>query len=453
MRKKVRQTIEQYAMFPQGARIIIGLSGGMDSVALLQLLNGWKDAAGWELTAVHIHHGLRGADADADADFVLKLCASLEIPCIVRRYDVRAEARTRGIGEEEAGRLLRYAAFAEIAGEDGRIAVAHHQNDQAETLLMRLCRGTGLKGLTGMAPVRGNICRPLLFCSREELEGYCRENALRWREDASNREEIYTRNKLRLRVLPLLREVNPRAVAHISQTAALLAEEEDYLEQQAAHAYAEHVHSAPDGALRLDRAELLALHPALRRRVLRRAMEHFLQQDVSAVQIEALESLLAKPTGKRRSLLGGICAENQYETLVLSLKGEGERRGFCYALPQEGELFIPEADCRLTLWCSHKMDKIPQDACTIVFDYDKISQNLFCRSRRQGDFIRLPGGRKKLRELFIDCKLPREQRERTPLIAMGQEILWLPFLRKTTAYAPDEQTKNYWYMRIRRGQE
>lgn len=356
------------------------------------------------------------------------------------------------MGEEECGRLLRYAAFREIAGAEGRIAVAHHQNDQAETLLMRLCRGTGLTGLTGMAPLRENICRPLLFCSRAEIEGYCRENGLSWREDASNRQEKYTRNKLRLRVLPLLEEINPEAAAHIAQTASLLAAEEDFLAKAAAEAYEKAILPAPADEIHLRREMLQAFHPAMRRRVLRKAVAAFSQKDAALAQVEALEDLLQKPTGRRRNLSGGILAENRYETLVLSLRKEGEQKGFCYALPENGEILIAEANWSIRVWLCEKKEEIYADACTNVFDYDKISQTLFCRTRGNGDFIRLPVGRKKLKALFIDEKLPAAEREEMPLIAMGQEILWIPFLRKSAAYAPDEQTKKYLIMRIRRGQ-
>ena len=209
------------------------------------------------------------------------------IPCIVKHYDVRAEAKARGLGEEETGRLLRYAAFRQTAGEDGFIAVAHHRRDQAETVLMRLCRGTGLKGLAGMAPVRENICRPLLFCDREEIEDYCRENRLEWREDATNREEAYTRNKLRLRVLPILEEINPQAVAHIAKTASLLAEEEDFLEQQTALYWKEvQLPSLPE-EVSLSIEGLNALHPAMRRRILRQAVGQFQKKDISAKQLVA----------------------------------------------------------------------------------------------------------------------------------------------------------------------
>ena len=380
MREKVRKTIAQFHMFPRGAKLIVGLSGGADSVALLHLLHSWQEEENWQITAVHIHHGLRGREADEDARFAENLCASLGIPCVVKEYDVAKEAKLRRLGEEETGRILRYAAFREAAGREGRIAVAHHRKDQAETILMRLCRGTGLTGLTGMSPVRGDICRPLLFCDREEIEQYCRENHLHWREDATNQQEKYTRNKLRLRVLPLLEEINPKAVTHIAETASLLAEEEEFLEQQAEAYFAQgKLPSAPE-EVHLSREKLHALHPAMRRRVLRKAMGIFLQTDVSQVQIQALEDLLQKESGKSRDFPQGIRAENRYEALVLSRKREQQAEGFCYELPVDEEVLIPEAGIAVCASFHEKKVEISAETCTNVFDYDKIKYTLFCRT-------------------------------------------------------------------------
>lgn len=450
MREKAKRTIEKFDMFPPQTKIIVGLSGGADSVALLHLLHSLRTAYDWSLTAVHIHHGLRGDDADADARFAAEYCDALGIPCIVRRYDVRQEAKKRGLGEEETGRLLRYAAFREAAGADGRIAVAHHQKDQAETVLMRLCRGTGLQGLTAMSPVRENICRPLLECSREEIEQYCRENGLSWREDASNREDRYTRNKLRLQVLPLLEEINPKATAHIAQTAALLAAEEDFLEEQTEQSFAAAALPAAEGTLALSAEKLRQLHPAMRRRVLRRALAVFLPQDIAQVQIAALEELLQKETGKSRDFAGGLYAQNSYGTLLLSRKKEWT--GFSYALPIGEEVRISEAGISVLTWIGEKNSEISKDDCTKIFDYDKIKQTIFCRTRQTGDFIRLKNGRKKIKELFIDEKIPREERERYPLFAVGKEVLWIPGLRASAAYQTDEQTVRYFYIQIRREQ-
>ncbi|WP_458407954.1 tRNA lysidine(34) synthetase TilS [Anaerotignum sp.] len=445
MRKKARNAIEKFHMFPRQAHIVVGLSGGADSVALLHVLYGLREGFQWNITAVHVHHGLRGEDADKDQQFAEEFCKKLEISCIVRRYDVKAEAKKRKLGEEETGRLLRYEAFREIAGEDGFIAVAHHRKDQAETVLMRLCRGTGLTGLVGMSPVRGNICRPLLFCSREEIEQYCRENDLMWREDATNQEEKYTRNKLRLQVLPVLEEINPKAVEHIAETAEILSVEENYLELQAAACYEAAKETAPKGEVCLNRKKLQELHPAMRKRVLRKAMAEFLSADVSQVQIDALEDLLTKDTGKSRDFLEGIYAENRYDVLVLSRKKE-KAEGYQSALPLGETVVIAEAGIAVTAWTGEKAESVSEN--TKCFDYDKVDGELFCRSRKTGDFISMKHGRKKIKDLFIDEKVPREERERVPLIAVGEEVLWAVGLRVSEKYQPDENTKKYLYIRI-----
>ena len=452
MREKVRNTLRQFQMVPKGARLVVGLSGGADSVALLHVLHSLQAEFAWDsLVAVHIHHGLRGEAADEDARFAADFCADLGIPCIVKHCDVRREAKARGLGEEETGRLLRYAAFRQAAGEKGFIAVAHHQKDQAETVLMRLCRGTGLKGLAGMAPVRENICRPLLFCTREEIEAYCRENGLNWREDATNQEETYTRNKLRLRVLPILTEINPQAVAHIAKTASLLAEEEEFLEQQTAFFWKEvQLPSLPE-EVSLSVEKLCALHPAMRRRILRQAVGQFQKKDISARQLAALEDLLRKESGKQLTFPEGVCAETRYGALVLSRKAAEEPRGFCYALPLEKEVLIPEIGIAVFVSLDEKNVEISAETCTNVFDYDKIEHTLFCRTRRQGDAIPLRKGRKKIKELFIDEKIPRAERERYPLFAAGDTVIWVPKLKE--AFGADEQTDRKVWIQIRRVQE
>jgi len=282
----------------------------------------------------------------------------------------------------------------------------------------------------------------LLFCSREEIETYCRENALQWREDATNQEDRYTRNKLRLRVLPVLEEINPRAAEHIADTAELLSMEEDYLEQQADACYK---NVKLEGAeVALDRQKLLELHPAMRKRVLRKAMAAFVQTDVSQVQIEALEDLLQKETGKSRDFLEGIHAENRYDALVLSLQKE-KAEGYQYDLPLGGTAVIPEAGISVHVWISE--EKVTEKN-TNCFDFDKSKGGLSCRTRKTGDFIAVKNGRKKIKDLFIDEKVPRTERAVLPLIAMGEEVLWAVGLRVSEAYQPDENTKKYLCIRI-----
>lgn len=447
MLEQVRRTIEEYHM-AKGGRLVVGLSGGADSVCLLHVLWQLAPRYGWELQAVHIHHGLRGAEADRDAAFAMEFAQALGVPCQVVSFDVAAEARKQGRSTEEMGRILRYETFGNLAGEHGQVAVAHHANDQAETLLMRLCRGTGLLGLTGMAPVRGNIIRPLLFCSRKEIEAYCKEHGLLYQEDSTNKDTAYTRNKIRHEALPLLEEVHSGSTAHLAETAALLAADSDFLEQAAKAAYEET--KLKETPVTLSCEKLSALHPALRMRVLRYAMAEMLGsgRNISHVHLRDVESLLEKQSGVFVQTAGGLLVRRQYDSLIFGRR-ENKQDGFSYNLPLGGAVFVQEAEILVENGVfSGKSEEIPADGCTNVFDYDKITQNLCCRTRAAGDRITLPGGTKKLKSFLIDEKIPADQRNELPLIACGGDIVWIYGGRTSAKFAPDAKTTRYLWIRI-----
>lgn len=445
MLEKVGRTMRQYHMCERGERITVGVSGGVDSMALLHIL--WRLSAreGWKVQAVHVHHGLRGAEADADAAYVEEICRCWSIPFAAVRLDVAAEAEKRKLGVEETGRILRYEALRRAAA-GGKIAVAHHANDQAETLLMRLCRGTGTKGLAAMRPVRGDVIRPLLFCGREEIEAYCRRENILWREDSTNQEVTYTRNRLRHQVMPLLEQVHEGSIRHLSETAELLAAEEDFMEKEA-----EKVFPTLERENGLLAAELMELHPALRRRVLRLALEkRGSLRDVSRVHILQLEELLEKESGKSIRLPHGLWAEMEYGRLVLK-KEEDQPEGFCCRLAPGEEVILPELGMAVAAELSlEKPGEFCRDDYTNVFDYDKIKKELYCRGRRPGDRIAIKAGSKKLKDLFIDEKIPREERDRMPLIACGSDVLWVIGGRVSPAFLAGKDTKRYMTVRIRR---
>lgn len=251
--------------------------------------------------------------------------------------------------------------------------------------------------------------------------------------------------------MPILEEINPQAVGHIAKTASLLAEEEDFLEQQTALFWKEvQLPSLPE-EVSLSIEGLNALHPAMRRRILRQAVGQFQKKDISAKQLAALEDLLRKESGKQLDFPEGLRAENRYGTLVLSRRAADAPRGFCYALPMEEEIFIPEAGIAVLVSLDEKKVEISAETCTNVFDYDKIGHTLFCRTRRQGDVIPLRKGRKKIKELFIDAKIPRAERERYPLFVAGDTVIWVPRLKE--AFGADEQTDRKVWIQIRRIQE
>lgn len=451
MLAKVKHTIQQYAMAKKGDTIVIGLSGGADSVALTHILWQIAQTEAFSLKAVHVHHGIRGTEANVDAAFSRQFAESLGIPFFLHHLDVPKEAKQRGMGEEETGRLLRYEIFRNIAGIDGKIAVAHHMGDQAETLLMRLCRGTGLYGLTGIPPVRGNIIRPLLLCTRTQIEDYCKTNHLSFRQDSTNFDITYTRNRLRHQVLPLLEEVHNGSTNHLAQTASQLALENDFIEQQAKEAFTA-VCMASD-PITLSCHALSALHPALCMRVLRIAIAqanptHGLH-NITQKHLLAVYDLLSKQSGKTLQLPNHLSVTHSYDALIFSDKPEKKENGFCYTLTLDTTIWIPEAGLSILLSLTDKKNvEIPSDCCTIFLDYDKITEELTCRNRNAGDFITLSGGTKKLKKLWIDEKIPQHIRQQLPLIACGKEIVWIYGRQVSTTFLPDAETKRYLCIKI-----
>ena len=269
MRDKVRNTIKKYHMLQKGDKVVAGVSGGPDSMALLHILLSLKEEYGLFITVVHINHGLREEESEGDAHFVEQYCLQNRIPCKIENMQIREMALERGMGLEEAGRQARYQAFEDAAKSCGgaKIAVAHNKNDQAETVLMRLCRGAGLKGLSGIAPVRGEIIRPLIDCTREEIEGYCREQSIDYCVDKTNALDIYTRNKIRIQLLPFLeREINPNMVETLARTAEILSAENRFLDQEADKAFLQCAKKEKEAVV-LDAALLSQIPEAVGRRV------------------------------------------------------------------------------------------------------------------------------------------------------------------------------------------
>lgn len=450
MQKKAWQSIEKFHMCPFGTKIVVGVSGGADSVALLHILKGFAHVQNWSLTAIHVHHGLRGTEADRDRDFVENICQKWGVPCKVYCFDVAKEAQKRGLGTEETGRLLRYEVF-EKERDGGVIAVAHNKNDQAETILMRLCRGAGVSGLTGIRPVRDAIIRPLLFCTRKEIERYCEENELSYCQDSTNMENTYTRNRVRNQILPLLEEIYPKSAEHIAQTAEIFMQEEEYLQEQAQALFLKALERANQNEIALNAASLQNMHSVMQKRVFAMAFSELgAKKDVGSIHFELLEGLLKQENGKSLNLPNKITVQKNYDTLNIKKERE-EASTFCYSLPLEREIFVAEAKIFVQTWvCTEKRTEKREDSCTKVFDYDKIGCALSCRTRQEGDRLAIGNGHKKLKGFFIDEKIPRQERDRLPLIAAGSEILWVVGKRSSAAYQPDEATKLFLTVQIRR---
>ena len=443
--------IKQHNMIQSGDHVVAGVSGGADSVCMLLILDSLRESLSFDLTAVHVEHGLRGGASLRDAVFVEQLCRERQIDCRVFYEDVQGKAAAAGLSLEEAGRELRYACFTRVCRETGanKIAVAHHRDDQAETVLLHLFRGAGLRGMCGMAPVRDNIIRPLLDTGRDEIEQWLRQQGIAWRTDETNLETAYTRNKIRLRVLPLVeQEIQPRVSEHMAKTAEHLRQVQEYVTGQAGRVYEKCVREEPP-CLRILLEEFRQQEPLLQTMVLQRALERLGcgLKDISAVHLESLLELAGKETGKTLSLPHRISARREYAWLILEEAGQKmdpeAEPDLAVEVSVPGTYEYRGLTWRFTLEDGKKTRGIPEKTYTKWFDYDKIEQYLKIRIRQSGDYLEInrERGRKKLKDHFIDLKLPREEREQRPLLADGSHVLWILGERISEAYKVTEQTK------------
>ena len=436
MRDKVLSFAAREGLLPPGSRVLAAFSGGADSTALVHLLAVGLPELGLAVRACHINHRIRGEEADRDEAFCRRFCGELGIPFLSAAADVPAIARREGLSLEDCARRERYRLLESLAEPGELIATAHTMTDNAETLLLRLCRGSGLRGLGGIQARRGNIVRPLLECTRADTEEYCRRNGLPWMEDSSNRDIAHSRNRVRHNVLPQLRQLNPSLEETLSRSMALLARDEDYLASQARELYAR----ARQGE-RLAAAPLLAAHPALRSR----ALGLFLEGNgagVSAGRIALLEKLLleggALQAGNRlifrlrdgfleqadlpRKRAAGFAFPLEPGALPLPTR-EAPVSRLSLPLGDGRELTVLLTDCKYHRTSQKNAGNLLKNAV----DYDTIRGIAEIRSRRPGDRFALPGRgvSKTLKKLWNEDHIPPRRRDFIPLLADRDGVLWV----------------------------
>lgn len=467
---KVKSTILNNSLIEKGEHIVIGLSGGPDSVCLFHILYRLRNELGITLHAVHINHGLRPGAADEDQRYAEKLCADYQVDCRSFSFDVNRIARESGLSGEEAGRQVRYQSFFEVAeriradtGCSVKVAVAQNMNDQAETVMMRILRGTGTDGLAGIEYLRrekgkGVIIRPLLDISREEIEAYCRENGLEPRIDHTNLEPVYTRNKVRLELLPLLSEkFNTNIISALNRLSKIAKEDKNYFAEVVESVVAAYVSMKDGNRATFPLDVLQEQHPAVRRRIILRIYEDIgLIKDISAVHLEQADRLIsAGKTSSTADFSAGYAMGITYGEVEFYKKSGNHSPSFEYAINLDGITEIPELKAMIgvrilrrqdwesfcekhepaeetkSLTCRLSMDRIAGSGCSPVL-----------RTRRQGDFIVPLGmqGRKKLQDYFVDEKVSREQRDRIPLLCLGPEIVWIVGGRISENYKVDSST-------------
>lgn len=470
--ERVYEYCRKYHMLQKGDGVVLGVSGGADSVCLLFMLLSLRSKLDLKLSVVHVNHGIR-PDASEDADYVRGLCREQGVPFYLFEEKIEELAKKRGCSTEEAGRQYRYEMFAEVMEKEHaqKIAVAHNRNDRAETMLFHLFRGTGLTGLSGIRPVREQIIRPLLCLSRWEIEEYLEEKGIAYRHDSTNDSDDYTRNKIRHHILPYAeQEIVPGTVASMNRTADILAETEYYIEEQVQKAKSECVQEVQGEfpGFQLESEAFSALHEFMKKRLVLEILKELSprHKDIAAIHVEDVCLLFGREGNREIHLPYGIRARRQYGELFL------ERPGSAYTTYEFEEILIrpeeiTEEEKAFPLGRGRRiylkllnLDKnslnpedIPQNQYTKWFDYDKIIGCLTLRNRRGGDYLTMRNGEalqhKKVKDYMITEKISKMDRGQIPLLAEGEHVLWLVGYRISEYYKVDENTKRILQVRFK----
>lgn len=447
---RVSRIISEQQLFAPGDTIIVALSGGADSCALLDILHQLSATTATKLVAAHLNHRLRGTESDADERFCRELAQRYALPFECRRLDVAECARQQGLNLEDAGRRARITFLNEVrvTWQATVIALAHHADDQAETVLMRLLRGSGSNGLSGMSfRSSHNRIRPLLTSTRSEIEAYLRSRKLEYREDSSNRDTAFLRNRIRHELLPILAQYNPAIRERLVTTAALLADENELLEYQA-RTLSVQACSVTDDGIVCSLSYLSETPAALRRRIFRQALTALTGdgEHIAQCHILALEQLAesSRPNA-RLNLPRGITALREYGKLRFQ-KSPPKTAD----LPEEFEISgLGHYDlfdgCNLTICMAG--DPLPPFSAhsnSVLLDCDKAPFPWRVRTFRPGDRIQPLGmtGSKKLKDLFIDTKIPLNERKRIPLVFSEETLIWACGLRLSRTATVDDRSKN-----------
>lgn len=460
MINKVMAYVRKYNMLEENDYIVAGVSGGADSVCLLFVLLELRKRISFDIHVVHINHGIR-TEAGEDAAYVASLCERYELPFTLVEENVSKLAKELKLSEEEAGRKVRYQAFYDVLskctkGRRGKIAVAHNSNDCAETMLFHLFRGSGLKGLAGIRPVRDRIIRPILCLNRYEIEEYLEENQISYCIDKTNLEDNYTRNKIRHHILPYAcEEICQGAVSHMADAAEKISDAYDFLEDMVQEAFLKCV-SVENKRYHIKEQALEGIHRTLRSYLLLDVISRAAgkRKDIEEIHVAQVESLFDKQTGRQLYLPYGLYALREYDGICIA-KAEAFAQE---ALP---EIVIDEAKkgqlengetltivlnkkdlLKIRLINVEKLENILSKTYTKWLDYDKIKGNIHIRSRRSGDYLTINDRyeHKTLKEFFIHEKIPRQERDGTYLVTEGSHVIWIIGNRISSYYKVSQKT-------------
>ncbi|MGM0415863.1 MAG: tRNA lysidine(34) synthetase TilS [Thermodesulfobacteriota bacterium] len=442
MEDLIRQSIEGSSLISPGDRVLVAISGGADSTALLYALSRLGAQMGFSVAAAHLNHGIRHA-ATHDALQVARLCRDLGVTCVFGVEDVPMYASTKKKGLEEAGRELRYSFLREAARMSGcnRIATAHHQQDQAETLMMRLARGTSVSGLKGIPERNLPFIRPLLMSNRRQVEAYLQHHDLIWAEDESNSDCRFTRNHVRHNLMPVLEAVHPQAQKHVAQLAHQACVEEEYWANEVDKVLKKARFET--GEIRILYSDLATLHPALRMRVVRAILES-LRSNLHGLErkhLQVVESIFAYSRPQVQFDLPGVWVARRYADMVFRREApRDEMPDYCLSLEGPGVYRLPDGS-GVEVMLRNAVNG--ESTYCVEFDSSAVEWPLFVRKNRAGDRLKCVGmtGSKKLKALFAERKLESEQRKSVPLLCSREdEILWVVGVRRSRLWCCSSST-------------
>jgi tRNA(Ile)-lysidine synthase len=451
LKEKAIQTIKRHSMLQEGDVVLIGLSGGPDSVCLSVILEEVRDNFNLSLHALYVDHGLRPEESRDEEAFCKGFCDEHGIDFYSEKIEVKAYAEENRINIHEAARGLRYDAFQRTALKIKalKIGVAHNTDDQAETFLMRLIRGAGRRGLSGIPYIRGNIIRPLLDIRREDIERFLSEKQIKFMTDSSNLKTEYLRNRLRQEIIPILKKDNPSVTESINRTADIFREEERYLDIATTKTMMRLITRKTDESIELFLMPLMTIDRAIMRRILKRALSEIgADRGIELTHIDDVIHLIKdNRSGDMINLPKEIRAVKSYSTLLLTKEVFTGLQTQYIDVP--GETPIGEKGLSIISQLSDKAVEIT-NRDTAVFDFESLVLPLQLRKRREGDFF-YPAGfgrKKKLQDFFVDEKVPREKRDSVPLIVSGEDIIWVAGYRMDERYAAKEGTKKHLVLKI-----
>lgn len=451
MKDKVLSIVKEYDLIKENENIVIGVSGGPDSMALLYILLELKESIDFKIFVAHLNHGVRGKDAKKDQLFVEEECKKLNLPYYTKTISMVEYGKEKGITAEEAGRELRYGFFREILKKQGggKIAVAHNKNDQAETVIMRFMRGTGIDGLKGMEFISEDIIRPILSINRAEIENYIEEKKIETVLDKTNLQPIYSRNKVRLELIPYIEEnFNPNIIDTIWRISNLSQIDSEFLEKHSKKLFNQVVIKDGKNSIILDGRKILELDRSIQQRIIRNGIGKIngtLQGITESHVIFGLNLLLNGHTGKSINIINNIVIRLNYNELIIEKEINIKKKDYIYELKYPGVEFVEELGYSFNMEIIDFQEGLKFEKSKYIgyFDLDKINGDLFLRNRRAGDRFTPFGmkGSKKIKDYFIDEKINKESRDIIPILTDKNHILWLVGYRTSERYKINRNTE------------